>query len=208
MTSAARPVMVEPLEGRQLFAGTVDAVARDTGPVDVVSAELTLSEDGPSLPLPSWSTDLLALVNAASRLAVSRGALEFDEPPGYGLGEVETLTIHNTGVEALTMPDGGLSIEGKHGPAFQVLLPTSLPITLLPGESLNVAIVFNPGSGETEGLKTAALRIVSGDPALDERVVSLSGRAGGGRLDPWLRPIHFGDGLSDPRSPQDRFAFP
>jgi hypothetical protein len=191
MTDAGPRVAVEPLEGRKLFAATVNAAA-DTGAPDIAPAELVFAREGLASASPWSASDLPALETAGPKLSLSCDEAAFDEPAGGGIGAIHTLSIRNAGIGALTIPSGGLSIVGKHAELFQILVAPELPITIAPGASLDVPLTFNPGSSEILGEKSAALCIRSNDPAAPEVSVALRGSFAGAWRDPAVwRILHF-----------------
>jgi hypothetical protein len=188
MTNAGPRVAVETLEGRQLFTATINA-AEETGGIDLSPVELALPHAG-AAPSVEWSGDDLSVVEAAvPALSLSSGEVVFDEPVGGGMGAICTLTLRNTGAAALTIPSGGLSIVGSHAALFQILAPSAVPTTIAPGASLDVPLIYNPGSGEVLGAKRAELRIRTDDPSEPEVSVPLHGLATGNGRDPLLLRI-------------------
>lgn len=175
-------VTVELLEGRQLYSATLDPVT-STGDASseallaaplnapLADAEATERRDSVGLPEPAVpdadansstppADDVLPLRTAAPNLSLSSDAVTFDEPPGGGMSPVFVLTIRNTGFEPVALPTDGLTIAGKHAALFQILhSPEFLTTPIPPGASLNLPLVFTPGTGDLLGVKAATLCI-------------------------------------------------
>jgi hypothetical protein len=180
-------VTVEPLEGRKLFAITIDST-QHPGAADA-SADLTFPNAAVET-APLWSADNRPVSQIGGpKLSLSHGELAFEGPGGGGMGTIETLKVRNAGIAPLTIPAGGLFLLGRHAVLFQILMFPALPATIPPGGSVDVPMVFNPGTGEAVGLKSASLRILSTDPVAPFAEVALSGSAGDASQNPALGRI-------------------
>src|SRR3954471_12283959 len=160
-------VSVEPLEGRQLFAGTLDAVpstgdASSEGLLAATLNSLSAIAEAAALPgkfvvpgvtIPPPAGDVIAFTDSFPTPSISSDGLTFDEPVGGGMSLIRTLTIRNTGPTSLTIPTNELTITGRHAALFQILLAPAPPATIPPGGSLDVSLVFTPGTGDILGLK-------------------------------------------------------
>lgn len=219
---------VERLEGRQLLTATLDTLHGGEAGTDadllaasVAEAAVTLKlllaaapttvvggSGAEAFTLPSGGDILISRRTelpcaAAPELSLSTDRVTFDEPVGGGMSPLEILTLRNTGPVALTIPAEGLSIVGAQAALFQILFLPELPVTLPPGGSLDVPLVYTPGTGESLGAKRATLCVLSTDPALAPLDVPLRGVAAGGGKDPSLRRIlYIGDTSTNGADPE------
>jgi hypothetical protein len=112
------------------------------------------------------------------KLSLNTRILGFDAPVGGGIGAIQVLSIANIGGAALTIPRGGLLLQGGDAALFQILVSPELPVRIPPGGSLDLPLVFNPGCGEARGAKSATLRVISDASPDSVAAVSLTGSAG------------------------------
>ena len=90
--------------------------------------------------------------------------LYFNDPVGGSASPSQTVTIKNTGGNAISISAGGITLGGANPGNFQILSSPSLPMSLAPGASINITLDYNAG-GSSLGQHTAQLNINSSDPA-------------------------------------------
>src|SRR5439155_9283897 len=132
--------------------------------------------------------------------------------------------ITNVGTSALAIPSDGLQIAGTDASQFDIVNSPVLPLTISPGKSITISIVFNPPGTTAAGIKTATLRIKSNDPnspirSVQLRAIATTGEGGANEpslqriLDLYQIPDHVGDDNSadttfpvPPKTPNDEVA--
>ena len=98
-------------------------------------------------------------------IAVDPGSLDFEDVE-LGTSRPLTLTVSNQGSNRLQVQ--GVGLAAGTSDEFQVTLPSSLPIVVLPGATIDVTVTYTPADLGTDG---GSLQIQSNDP--DELVVTL-----------------------------------
>lgn len=88
-----------------------------------------------------------------------RSQLVFNDVKGGSSSPEQTLSIKNQGAQTLTIST--ISLTGNEPSLFSITDKPTQPITVLPGQSIKVKVVFNPASGSSTGIHTATLRINS-----------------------------------------------
>lgn len=153
---------------------------------------------------------LLKPIAPGANIEINKDTLYFNDihsgaSGGTGSSPGQKITIKNTGTSTLALPSDGLSIVGTDAGQFSISPAVSLPLTLQPGDSAEVRLVF---SATSVGIKTAQLRVKSNDP--DSAIMNVDlrglGTAGnGGSLEPSLQrildlyqiPVNVGDNNPD-----------
>lgn len=137
-------------------------------------------------------------------LTVSATRLIFNDVRGGAASTAQRVTLTNTGNSALTFNPGAFSLTGTAASIYQLTSTPAVPTSLNPGQSAEVFVAFNPLSGTTAGVHTAALRLTSNDadtPQLDVELRGLATIGTGGTnepslqrvLDVWNIPVNVGD---------------
>jgi glucose/arabinose dehydrogenase len=124
-----------------------------------------------------------------ANIGASKSRLVFSDPQGGGTSSAQTITITNTGNGDLVIPTNGLTFTGPDAAQFELVTPPTLPLTISPGNSAAIQVVFNPTS---LGAKGAFLNILSNDPDTPTLSIKLRGlgTAGSqGSNEPPLRSI-------------------
>ncbi|MCS7032939.1 MAG: choice-of-anchor D domain-containing protein [Phycisphaerae bacterium] len=154
------------------------------------------------------------------RVRTDRDLVVFTEVRGGQPSPSQNLTIRNRGQRALTVST--LEFVGPDAAMFSLTSAPNRPFELQPGQYITIAFNFNPPITTGNGVKSAALRIVSNDTAGDAvKDVPVRGIATPGLenanepslqrvLEAWRIPLTVGDDDPDeanmpipPRSPND-----
>jgi hypothetical protein len=134
--------------------------------------------------------------------AVNKNQLVFDAVLGGSASAAKTITVSNTGTQALTL--SSISITGANAALFSTPASNSAPVNIAPGASFQIGIVFNPPSSESPGPKLANLHLETNNPATPAFDVYLGGLATVGEeganepslqwiLDTFRIPVSVGD---------------
>ncbi|WP_162564279.1 MULTISPECIES: PA14 domain-containing protein [Microbacterium] len=83
-----------------------------------------------------------------------------------------TVTLGNSGTKDLRI--SALNLGGAQAAQFQLVNPPTLPLTLTPGQTVNLTAKFIATSG-SKGVRTATLTVVSSDPMQSNKAIKLRG---------------------------------
>jgi uncharacterized repeat protein (TIGR01451 family) len=119
-------------------------------------------------------------------ISVEPDSIDFGDIPVGSASPAETVTISNDGNKDLVI--GTITVIGGDAGQFTILSDNASTETLAPGVSANVSVRFNPTN---PGLKSAGLRILSGDPDENPVYVNLTGTGIGPDIDVTPASINF-----------------
>ena len=125
----------------------------------------------------------------AGKVTPSAQALVYSAEVGGAASAQQTLTVTNTGQSELVV--GGVALAGTDAGQFTIVT-NNAPATLAAGASFTVDVAFNPASGQTKGIKSAELQVISNASNLATMSVALRGLAttgSGGNNEPSLQRI-------------------
>ncbi len=142
--------------------------------------------------------------NAGTVLVAAKDALYFSDTIAAGTSFTQVVQFRNNGTTSLTLNPGAFTISGTNAAQFALASSApALPITLAPGDTINVPIVF---TADAVGLRTATLTATATDGSVDTVALRGLGTAGeGGNLEPSLQrlmdlfqiPVNVGDSTPD-----------
>ncbi len=124
-----------------------------------------------------------------ANISANKGTLYFNDPSDGTASNPQTISVTNSGNFDLVIPAGGLTVGGADAGQFTLVSPTTLPLTIAPGNSADIQIAFAPS---TNGVMVATLNIQSNDPDTPTLTIQLRGlghTAFQGNGEPPLRQI-------------------
>jgi hypothetical protein len=126
-------------------------------------------------------------VVGAPKLLMDTATRRYLDVRGGAASAEQQITITNPGTLPLIIYSLGLT--GEHADQFSITNPQSVPLSIAPGASINIGVVFNPTSGTSNGIKTAALTVVSNAGTASSKVRGLATAGFGGANEPSLQRV-------------------
>lgn len=126
----------------------------------------------------------------------------YTEPIGGDASGSRVVRYKNVTSKSLTIPAGGVVVGGGQASEFKIISNFTLPRGLKPGASIKFSIVFDPPTGETAGIKTGLLTVLTTTGASKSvrlRGIATTGIGGANEpslqrvLDLYQMPIKVGD---------------
>ena len=169
---------------------------------------------------------LVRPITPGANASASATQMVFNDTIAAGSSAAQKITITNTGTTALAFPSDGFTITGTNASKFAITQKPALPISIAPGDSVDVWIAFTAGSSDTDVMSTATLQVKSNDPNKATFTIPLRGlgtSGTGGENEPSLQqlmnlyqiPDNVGDttpnetNLNDPpATPNDEVVMP
>jgi hypothetical protein len=162
---ASAPTLPFPISPGGTVSVPVTYTAADASPD---TGSLAIGSNDPAQPTANVAVTGTGVAAAACSIQVSPAALDFGAVP-LGSTQTRTTTVTNAGNTNCTV--SSLALSGSSELALSATVPAP-PVTLIPGESLAVAVAYTPTD---LGSDAGTLTVGSTDPGQPTVVVSLAG---------------------------------